>query len=175
MIPPSQIEKLQVRILTKSDLEVFRAVRLRGLKEDPQAFGMSYEEASHSPIEDWNKVLSDEHGSFILGAFSPNLVGLVAFSRSLGIKRRHRGHIWGMYVIPEARGCGIGRALMQAALSKLRSVEGLEEVTLCVVTKNAPARSLYLDLGFTPYGLEKRALRVNGEYLDEELLSIQLG
>ncbi|PWU03665.1 MAG: GNAT family N-acetyltransferase [Candidatus Melainabacteria bacterium] len=169
-----QPDQLRVRTLTERDLEEFRALRLRGLKEDPHAFGMSFEEASHTPLEDWNKLLSNEHGSFILGAFAPQLIGLVAFSRSPRIKTRHKGHIWGMYVIPEARGRGIGKTLMQNALAKLQAIDGLAVVTLCVVTLNTAARSLYLNLGFVPYGLEKRALRVNGEYLDEELLSINL-
>src|SRR6516162_9732760 len=121
----TRFEQPQVRVLTEADLDQFRQLRLRGLKEDPHAFGMSYEEAAHSPAEDWRKVLGDEHGSFILGAFNPDLIGLVAFSRSARVRKHHKGLIWGMYVTPEVRGCGIGKTLMQNALAKLRAIEGL--------------------------------------------------
>ena len=170
----SSSSQVVVRQLNREDLDQFRTLRLRGLKEDPEAFGAAYEEISQTPDSDWLKVLDDSHGSFVLGAFDPNLVGLVAFSRPPRIKKRHKGHIWGMYVAPEARGCGIAKTLMLAALDRLRLVEELEEVMLTVVTKNSAARNLYLNLGFVPYGLEKRSLKLGDQYLDEELLSIKL-
>jgi RimJ/RimL family protein N-acetyltransferase len=166
--------QLFVRPLMVADLEDFRALRLRALKEDPAAFGAAYEESRELPASDWTKILDHSQESFILGAFSPTLIGLLGFSRRQGLKRCHKGLIWGMYVVPEARGRGVAKTLMEEALAKLRSFEGLEELILAVVTKNEVAHSLYLKMGFASYGLEERALKLNEEYLDEELFSLRL-
>jgi ribosomal protein S18 acetylase RimI-like enzyme len=50
-------------------------------------------------------------------------------------------------VVPEARGRGIGRELTRKALGDARAA-GATQVTLAVDTRNRPAWSLYLDLGF---------------------------
>ncbi|HKB49055.1 MAG TPA: GNAT family N-acetyltransferase, partial [Ktedonobacterales bacterium] len=115
----------------------------------------------------------------ILGAFAGErnneLVGMVGFKRESGAKNRHRGYIWGMYTAPEARGQGIGRALIEAALAHARTLPGLEQVNLSVVTSNAAARALYRSLGFEVYGLERRALKLpNGTYLDEEHMVLRV-
>ena len=39
---------------------------------------------------------------------------------------------------------------------------------------NLPARTLYLGLGFTVFGLEKDALRIDGQSYDDELLRLDL-
>jgi len=65
-----------------------------------------------------------------------------------------RGHIVGnVAVLPDYRGHGIGRQLMQACLERARD-EGSEWVALQVRADNAPARHLYLSLGFQQTGAE---------------------
>jgi mycothiol synthase len=50
-------------------------------------------------------------------------------------------------VVPEARGRGIGRALVCKALVEAHAV-GVRRMTLAVDVRNEPARRLYRDLGF---------------------------
>jgi RimJ/RimL family protein N-acetyltransferase len=45
---------------------------------------------------------------------------------------------------------------------------------LTVVTINRAARGLYLSLGFKSYGIENAALKLDGRYLDEELMELKL-
>ena len=45
---------------------------------------------------------------------------------------------------------------------------------LGVESKNDAAMYLYSSLGFKTYGLERRALLVDGEYFDEELMVLEL-
>ncbi|WP_053251746.1 GNAT family N-acetyltransferase [Ensifer adhaerens] len=47
----------------------------------------------------------------------------------------------------------------------------VEQLQLTVVSSNAAAIQLYSKLGFVGYGLEKRALRVDGQYFDEMLMA----
>jgi ribosomal protein S18 acetylase RimI-like enzyme len=53
-------------------------------------------------------------------------------------------------VVPEARGRGLGRELMQHAVGMARSAEA-KQLTLCVDVRNAPAIALYRGLGFERY------------------------
>jgi RimJ/RimL family protein N-acetyltransferase len=42
------------------------------------------------------------------------------------------------------------------------------QIYLAVAAKNEGAKVLYKSLGFTSYAYEKRALQVDGEFIDEE-------
>jgi ribosomal protein S18 acetylase RimI-like enzyme len=79
-----------------------------------------------------------------------------------------------MYVAPETRSQGTGRALMQAAIDRVRAMDGVEKINLCVTTTSIPARNLYLSLGFVPYGIEPRGLKTGGHDYDLEYMSLIL-
>ncbi len=163
---------LTVRPLTEADAEIYRAVRLRALKEEPEAFGSSYEESLARPSKSWAQRLRD---TVTLGAFiDRSLAGTITFRREEGAKERHKGTITGMYVAPEMRGVGLGKALLRETIARARAVPDLEQVNLSVVTANVPARKLYLSFGFEVYGLERRALKLGDRYLDEELMALRL-
>ena len=163
---------LCIRELTGDDAGDFRNLRLRALKEHPDAFGSSYEAEYAAPIETAAERLrlnAESQDSFTLGAYrGAELVGMVGFYQESREKTRHRGTIWGMYIPSEEQGKGIGRALLGRALEFARGLPGLEQVELQVVTRNRRAKGLYASFGFATYGTEPRALYVDGEYLDEE-------
>jgi ribosomal protein S18 acetylase RimI-like enzyme len=173
---------MRIRSLAESEAEPFRALRLRALRDHPDAFGASYEEGRARPLSyylDQIRAAVTSPDDCILGAFAgeqeDELVGMVGFKRESGAKVRHRGYIWGMYAAPEARGQGIGRALIEAALAHARALPGLEQINLSVVTGNDAARALYRSLGFEVYGLERRALKLpDGTYLDEDHMALRL-
>ncbi len=63
-------------------------------------------------------------------------------------------HIANLAVSPQARGRGIGRQLMEHALSWALQNE-VERSLLEVRTSNLPARSLYSSLGFKPIAIRR--------------------
>ncbi len=178
-----QNQNLHIRPLNPSDFAVFWPVRLLALQESPQAFGASYEESLALSEHEAIGRLSPKDGGFVLGAFRNNLLGsdllgsdllgIAGLARHSGAKGRHKAYIWGVYVVPSARGTGVARKLMERLLEQCRTIDGLEEVTLSVVTSNASAKRLYQSLGFAVYGLEKRALKIDREYFDEELMALR--
>ena len=179
MIPESvDVVDTVIRLLGPEDFDRFWPVRLQALQECPGSFGASYEESKQLTREEAIGRLNPQDGGFVLGAFlreGGELVGILGFVRNPGLKNRHRGVIWGVYVVPQARGRGLARALMVRALEQCSRIEHLEIVLLTVSSGNQPARRLYLSLGFETYGLDKRALKVGEQYLDEELMSLRLG
>ena len=50
----------------------------------------------------------------------------------------------------------------------------LSVVYLTVTLGNDAARRLYAELGFRTYGIERRGLRVDGVFHDEELMTLDL-
>ncbi len=113
---------------------------------------------------------------FTLGCYvEGELVGMIGFARDKREKQRHRGLIWGMHVASEMQRRGLGRALLMELVDRARAIPGLERVRLAVMTRNVQARTLYLAVGFEVYGVDRRAMYVNGQYLDEELMVLELG
>jgi len=90
--------------------------------------------------------------------------------RDSGLKKRHRAVLVAVYVAPAARSQGIGGQLLAALLDWASAVPGLLQVRLSVSVTQAAARRLYAAHGFRVYGLEPRALGVNGQDVDDELM-----
>jgi len=155
--------------LTKLDLELFRGIRLLALRTYPESFGASYEEEQNFSNSDWDKRIGNPDSSdFLLGAFSDGkLSGITGFYRLSKEKFAHKGMIWGVFVIPEARGKGIGRKLMDEALNRASKLAGLSVIQLCVAEPNIEALSLYKKLGFLQFGIEPYARKVDGKYISE--------
>lgn len=177
----------QIRLLTPQDADQYQVLRLEALKNEPQSFGATYEEAVNRPLSEVANRLQANKDSFILGAFqanptdsssssnqTPELIGVVGLYRRDGAKLKHKGVVWGMYVAPAGRNQGLGRRLMQSLIDQAIELSTFEQLLLTVVTTNQSARQLYLSLGFKSYGIETTALKIENAYLDEDLMMLQL-
>lgn len=169
---------VEIRELTAADAEIYWPLRLRALREEPEAFGASYEESVNRPLADTTARLREIAASayaFMLGAFAGDtLVGTVRLDAETSQKERHRAGIYGVYVAPEARGRGVGRALLAEAIARARTMPDLLQLHLGVNSRNKPAKALYTALGFETYGIEPRALRIGDTFVDEDLMVLRL-
>ena len=164
-----------IRTLTPEDAAAFQALRLRGLKECPEAFASSHEEEAGSPLAEVAARLQPRPDAAILGAFRDGaLVGVVGIQREQMLKLSHKAFVWGMYVAPEARSLGVGTALLERALACAADTLAVRQVNLGVNTRNHPAIALYKKLGFVEYGLEEAFLMLGGQGHDEYLMVCRL-
>ena len=92
------------------------------------------------------------------------VVGWCDVSSVPGDTRSHIG-ILGMGLLPAARGQGVGRRLMEAAIAKAWS-NGLTRIELTVRDDNLNAKALYESLGFQVEGLRRRGSVVGDEVHD---------
>jgi len=162
--------EIQIRQLTFADAELFRELRLEGLRLNPEAFGSTYDFEKDQPLTRYINWLTN---STVFGAFqNSHLIGTASFTQLSGLKDSHKGLLRAMYVRPAARRSGAGRQLVQAIIQTARPK--VEQLQLAVVSDNLPALRLYQSLGFQQYGLEKNALKHNGIYSDEILMSLDL-
>jgi ribosomal protein S18 acetylase RimI-like enzyme len=154
--------------LAASDAARFQALRLAALLDMPEAFVASHSEEEHLPLSAFEARLVERPGHAVFGAFDgDDLVGITGLARETLLQTLHKGHIWGMYVAPVARGRGVGRELMQAALAHARATPGIAKVTLSVDTANFAAIALYESLGFVVFAREADAVRLHGQQRDD--------
>lgn len=148
-----------VRMLGPADAMLYRALRLRALREHPDAFTSSYEEDRGQPVEAAAQRLA-AHAFW--GAYQhAEPYGFVGLEREARPKNRHKGTVMGMYVAPEIGGQGVGRALLKALVAHARA-NGLESLVLTVTDGNERALRLYRSAGFRSFGIEPDAIRVAG-------------
>jgi len=166
---------MEIRQLNSNDAEAYFSIRLEGLKKNPEAFATSYEEEKSQSADKYKTRFEKTQDSFTYGAYEGSeLVGVITLVREQLTKLEHRANIVAMYVKPEKRGNGIGKALMERAIEKAKNLSGVEQLYLMVVTENHPARKLYQTMGFEIYGTERRALKYGDTYYDEERMVLFL-
>ena len=140
---------MMIRELSTDDVAIYRDLRLQALREHPEAFSTSAEDFEQRSLESIAQRLEPSPTQFTLGAFlNEAYVGSLTFVQEERTKLRHRGHIFGTYVAPEARRQGIAKALLQEAIHRARRLNDLETIVLSVTTTNASAVKLYKSLGF---------------------------
>jgi GNAT superfamily N-acetyltransferase len=159
-----------VKLLGPAEAVAYRALRLDALKRHPCAFRASFDEEAGQSLEELAARLEADavFGAYCDGA----LRGLAGLEIPQARNKRHKGTLFGVYVCPDRRRAGLGTTLVSRVIEHARS--RVEQLHAAVVVTAEPARALYRKLGFEPYGLEPRALKVGQEYLDQELLVLRL-
>jgi GNAT superfamily N-acetyltransferase len=148
-----------VRIAREEEWETIRDLRLRALRDAPDAFGSTLEEEEEHIEPDWR--------SWVTGwDRSEQQVTVLAFDgeRPMGLAVGSRleptdavVHLFAMWVDPGVRRRGMGRALAEAVVSWAREI-GAPAVELRVTEANRAAVRLYEAAGFVPSG-ERAPLR----------------
>ncbi|MRD46963.1 GNAT family N-acetyltransferase [Caenimonas koreensis DSM 17982] len=164
---------MEIRRLGPDDAPAYRALRMRALWEFPEAFTSSFEEDQKQPIEAWEVRLSSEHMIFWGALQGEQLCGMVGMERERRAKSRHKATMIGMYVAQEFFGTGMGRALVDVLLDHARAI-GLEVVVLTVTEGNTVATNLYERAGFRSFGIEPRAIKVEGRLFGKNHMYIEL-
>jgi ribosomal protein S18 acetylase RimI-like enzyme len=164
-----QLAGVEIRRLGEKDAAAYWNLRLESLLKEPFAFGKAAEEHQATAVEATAIRFRDMPvDSFTLGAFEAGeLIGIATFIRESGLKERHKGRIYGIYVTASHRGRGAGYALITAVLHKAKEDPSLEQILLAVASGQIAAVELYRKCGFEVYGTEPRALKVDSEYIDE--------
>jgi len=138
-----------VERLHPGDEQRLRAVRLRALAEDPDAFYRTLADDEPQPPQFWTRWLTAPGQVVLVARLGDRDVGLAALvpDRRAPDERA----VVAFWVDPAVRGRGVARALLVELVSRAE-LDGVPAVSLEVADSNAAAITLYADLGFEPTG-----------------------
>ncbi|MCI9889877.1 GNAT family N-acetyltransferase [Micrococcales bacterium 31B] len=155
---------IEIVRITEADWERWAALRLRALRDAPEAFGSRYADWVDAPEARWRDRLRLPGGvNFVAvlpsGATGASLDGpewvgpegasldgpeWVGMASGVPGVRENERDLISMWVAPEVRGAGVADALIEA----VREWCGGAELWLSVVRSNARAQSVYARHGF---------------------------
>jgi GNAT superfamily N-acetyltransferase len=152
---------VQIREVGADGWQAMRDVRLAALRDAPDAFASTYEREAAFAEADWQRRIAGG-GNFlayapVLGAAPAGIVG--GFETAPGTVE-----LVSLWVRPQARGHGIGQALIQAVVGWARA-KGISRVHLWVAENNGHARLLYERCGFAPTA-ERQPLPSNVDLIE---------
>ena len=138
-----------IQRLTPDDVDRARALRLRSLRDAPDAYWTTAEEETRTTAAEWRARLTNPAAVTFVARLDGTDVGLV-FGAPHHDQAGDAG-LYGMWVASEARGTGVGAALIDALVGWAR-VTGYRHLRLEVADANLPAVRLYERAGFKPTG-----------------------
>jgi ribosomal protein S18 acetylase RimI-like enzyme len=113
-------------------------------------FNTEYDEATPGPAalaERIRELLAGGDTAVLVGGSGPDGFAVLRFRLSISTPRLEC-YLQELYVVPDRRGQGLGRALMEAAIELARE-RGADGMDLGTSEDDVAARGLYESLGFT--------------------------
>lgn len=167
---------LTIRPLEIGDFPAFVEIQREALVQAPEVFGSDhhwFESLSLlSKGQRFERYINFPY-QYLLAAVDEQgrIAGMMGYSGNHGqVKLRHRSRIWGLFVLEEFRGAGVATDLVTTIIQTARDLLSVEQIHLTVSTANTASYGLYLRLGFSVYGTESRAIKVESGYVDEYLM-----
>lgn len=135
---------VEVSLLSKDEWERLRDIRLRALKENPEAFGADFNEVQSRSKKDWLKDYNKE--DYLVASINGTDVGMLYIEVLNG---DHGATCWigGCWTDPAYRGKGVMRALFNY-IDKNAAAKNWTRQGLGVWTDNYSAIKAYEFLGF---------------------------
>jgi ribosomal protein S18 acetylase RimI-like enzyme len=146
---------ISIQRITPQNVQLFKAVRLRALRDSPFAFGSTYARESLSTDDEWLRRVANWNG--VKGA------GFLAIDESeacgmagsfLDEMDSTQALLVSMWTAPTHRMQGVGALLVRATLDWAQN-SGASAMRLMVTSHNRPAQLFYERLGFTFTGVRE--------------------
>jgi ribosomal protein S18 acetylase RimI-like enzyme len=175
--PPMPLDRHPpaIRTLHPADWPVYRALRLRALADAPAAFCSTYAEESQRGDDAWAARLAapalgaHQQGWPFAAELDGTPVGLAWVK--LDAQDGASASLYQVWVAPEARGRGVGAALVEAAIAWARARRA-HALQLQVTSGDGAAARLYRRLGFVDAGAP---VPRPGSGLSEQAMVLTLG
>lgn len=139
---------IELTALSSDDWQLWRSLRLRALEEAPHAFGSRLADWKDAEEARWRQRLEIPGAVHFIARSDGRAVGMAS---GIPTERTDAAELISMWVAPEARGRGVGDALVLAVVRWARA-RGARELHLGVVAANRHAIALYARHGFADRG-----------------------
>ncbi|MDH0664896.1 GNAT family N-acetyltransferase [Pseudomonas sp. GD03858] len=144
---------IQPHPIKAQDWPLYRDLRLQALLDTPDAFGSTHAAEATRSDQAWQTrveaALASANDQLWLAREGRTPCGLI-WCR-LSAVEPGVAELYQMWVSPQARGRGAGRALLRAALAWAGERQA-REVSLGVTLADSPAMGLYRSVGFRAFG-----------------------
>ena len=164
------METIEIIRLPPEKWPEYKEIRLRSLKEEPQAFTVSYEEEENKPDAQWEYRL--KHSLFVFAQANDRLVGIMSSYIDRFKKSSHIAHIVNVYVDKDYRGQGVGKRLLSELIYDIKVNTSIKKIETTVTVGQDAAIHLYKSLGFKEAGKYHKSLYHNFIYYDEILMEL---
>lgn len=153
VVPDGENIGVKIRRLEAQETALHREIRLRALRDAPDAFGETAAQAEARPSAYWEELTRSvtqpgRHVMFLA------CQGEAACGSAYGLRdpeRADAARVGGTWVAPSHRRQGIGRALLQAVVSWAREC-GFGRLRLWAPAASIAALALYRQAGFSETG-----------------------
>ena len=136
---------LVVRRILPDEVDRYRELRLRALRDSPAAFTATWDDESRMPLEAWAaRVDASVAGAsvIVVADTGEELIGLAG-----GIPWEGRARVVSVWVAPAWRGRGLARRLIES-VCEWAGGAGYTEAQIETALTNPGPQALYLQLGF---------------------------
>ncbi|MGH6952215.1 MAG: GNAT family N-acetyltransferase [Vitreimonas sp.] len=163
--------KLHVRQLTGADLAAYRALHRFGIEESPSGFIDVVESDAARPDAEVAAMLKRGEGwgvfdgERLVGKLVADALPYPSLARTFWLRA--------VYIHPDARGTGASGRLIRAAL-EAANARGASRMALWVHAANSHAQALYERIGFRECGRIPQGISIDGELVDDVLMSMAL-
>jgi ribosomal protein S18 acetylase RimI-like enzyme len=159
---------IEIKEILSAEIEQYKMFLAAALLSDEESLLITAKDNAGAAFP-----TKDRNDSFTLGAYAGNvLAGVVSFTRD-GEEReklRHKGLISTMYVSAAFRGHGIAKRLLEELIKRVRTIPGIEQINLIVISSNSKAKQLYEKFGFKRFGTEENSIKWKDKYFSEDLM-----
>ncbi len=134
---------MNVVAINESNWEELKAIRLKSLKESPEAFSASYSVVLNFSEEEWrSRASGSSGGKFFIAKKGLESVGIIG-----GFYKTGEYELVSMWVSPIERGRGIAKLLIHSVAQHAKQL-GYNSIFLEVKSENIAAFKLYEKVGF---------------------------
>jgi RimJ/RimL family protein N-acetyltransferase len=164
-------DSVPIRHATVSDANLYEAFMADIFAEDLDTLCPRAHASNLDQVQSWIAAHTGESSVIFLAERQLKIVGSINLTRFM---RPHTDHAvgLGLNVKLGERGKGIGKALLQAALSWFKTTHAIERIELEVTSNNGPAIHLYEAFGFTCEGVKRKAVKKGSQYLDLHVMGL---
>lgn len=163
---------ITIRTVRFEDAEAVLAIQNSVISEGEYLITVT-QEFNKTPAQqrEWiQKLLENDRETLIVAEANGEVVGWIVFLSQNRLRLAHTGS-FGMMILKNYRGMGIGKMLLKALLDWAERNPLIEKVSLGVFSTNHRAISLYKSMGFVEEGRKIKEIKLNeNEYVDDILM-----
>lgn len=155
--------------------QIIEYLKKVGGETDNLTFGSEGLPVTVEDEKNYIESLLDSKTSVLLAAKKDgSIVGVASFTRNTRKRMKHRGEL-AISVMKAEWGQGIGSRLLEKVIEFAKNEAEAEIISLEVRSDNERAIHLYTKYGFEKIGHFRGFFKINGEYVDFDLMNLHLG